>query len=217
MVFKFCLYKLHVTDVKQKLTWGLTTGNVTLYPWVSSCQVSKECGFFIFRVTHSFWNGLALKMKAPLYLWNGGNCPPNNTLHSRRLTPLANMLWDLKCPEKELLRNQIYVNILSTLTIHLIHILSLLLFTVRNKNHFQVNSEIYHTDTRQHANFHQPSVNITKYQKAAYCVGVKVYNILPSYIKTESDNPKKFKTVLQNFLYKHSFYSLDEYFQLQKG
>ena len=80
------------------------------------------------------------------------------------------------------------------------YILSLLLFTVRNKNHFQVNSEIYHIDTRQHANFHQPSVNITKYQKAAYCLGVKVYNMLPSYIKTEYDNPKKFKTILQNFL-----------------
>ena len=94
---------------------------------------------------------------------------------------------------------------------------SLLLFTVRNKNHFQVNCEIYQTDNRQRANFHQPSVNITKYQKAAYCLGVTVYNMLPSYIKTECDNPKKFKTVLQNFLYKHSFYSLHEYFQLQKG
>ena len=96
-------------------------------------------------------------------------------------------------------------------------ILSLMLFTVRNKNHFQVNSETFHIDTIQHANFHQPSVNITEYQKGAYCLGVKVYNMLPSYIKTESDNPKKFKTVLQNVLYKCSFYSLDEYFQLQKG
>ena len=97
------------------------------------------------------------------------------------------------------------------------YILSLLLFTVRNKNNFQVNSEICHIDSRQHANFHQPSVNITKYQKAVYCVGVKVYNMLPCYIKIESDNPKIFKMVLQNFSYKHSFYSLDEYFQLQKG
>ena len=60
-------------------------------------------------------------------------------------------------------------------------------------------------------------MNITKYQKGAYYLGVQVYNMLPSYIKTESDNPKKFKMVLQNFLYKHSFYSLDEYIQLQKG
>jgi hypothetical protein len=34
-----------------------------------------------------------------------------------------------------------------------------------------------------------------------------------SYIKVESDNSKKFKLVLQKFLYEHSFYSLDEYFK----
>jgi hypothetical protein len=45
------------------------------------------------------------------------------------------------------------------------YIFSLLLFMIRNKNQFLVNSEIYHTDTRQHANFHQPSVNANKYQK----------------------------------------------------
>jgi len=42
-----------------------------------------------------------------------------------------------------------------------------------------VNSAIYHSDTRQHANFHQPSVNLSKYQKAVYCLGVKVFNMLP--------------------------------------
>jgi hypothetical protein len=66
---------------------------------------------------------------------------------------------------------------------------------IRNKNQFVVNSEIHHIDTRQHANFHQPSVNVTGYQKGVYYLGVKVFNMLPSYIKTESDNPKKFKVV----------------------
>ena len=37
-----------------------------------------------------------------------------------------------------------------------------------------VNSEIYHIDTRQHATFHQPSMNLTKYQKGVYYLGVKV-------------------------------------------
>jgi hypothetical protein len=68
-----------------------------------------------------------------------------------------------------------------------------------------VESEIYHTDTRQHANFHQPSVNVTKYQNGVYYLGVKVFNILPSYIKTEFDNPKKFKAVLQNFYMEIAF------------
>ena len=81
-----------------------------------------------------------------------------------------------------------------------------------------VNSEIYHIDTRQHANLHQSLVNVSKYQKKAYCLGVKVFNMLPSHIKKkkESDNPKKFKVVLQNFLRENSFYSLDECFELKR-
>jgi len=40
--------------------------------------------------------------------------------------------------------------------------------------------------------------------------------MLPSYTKTKSDNSKKCKLILQTFLYENSFYSLDEYFELQK-
>jgi len=41
--------------------------------------------------------------------------------------------------------------------------------------------------------------------------------MLPPYIKTESDNPKKFKVVLQKCLHENSFYTLEEYFELQKS
>jgi len=41
--------------------------------------------------------------------------------------------------------------------------------------------------------------------------------MFPSYIKIESDNLKKFKLILQKFLYEDSFYSLDEYSELQKS
>jgi hypothetical protein len=50
-----------------------------------------------------------------------------------------------------------------------------------------------------------------------YCLDVKVFNVLPSYNQTQSDNPKKFKLILQEFLYKNLFYSLDEYFELQEN
>jgi hypothetical protein len=73
------------------------------------------------------------------------------------------------------------------------YILSLLLFMIRNKNQFQVNSELHQINTRQHANLHQPSVNVTKYQKGLHCLGFKVFNMLPVYIKAESDNQKKKK------------------------
>jgi len=76
---------------------------------------------------------------------------------------------------------------------------------IRNKNQFLVSSEIYDIDTRQHANFHQPSVSLTKYQTGAYYLGVKVFNKLPTYIKIESDNPKKFNLVSKNFYMKIPF------------
>ena len=44
------------------------------------------------------------------------------------------------------------------------YILSLLLLVIRNRNQFLVNSEIYHIDTRQYADSHQPSMKLTKYQ-----------------------------------------------------
>jgi len=39
--------------------------------------------------------------------------------------------------------------------------------------------------------------------------------MLPFYTKAESDNPKKFKALLQKYLRDNSFYSLDEYFERQ--
>jgi hypothetical protein len=49
-----------------------------------------------------------------------------------------------------------------------------------------------------------------------YSSGVKVFNALPSYIKIETDNPKKFKLILWKLFSENSFYSWDEYFELQK-
>jgi len=88
---------------------------------------------------------------------------------------------------------------------------------IRNRNQFLVIFEIYHIDTTQHANFHQPSVKLTEYQKGVFYLGVKVFNMLPSYIKIESVYPKIFKLILQKCLYENSFYTLDEYFELQKS
>jgi hypothetical protein len=45
------------------------------------------------------------------------------------------------------------------------HILSLLLFVVNNKNKFKLNSDVYKINTSQKYNFHQPSSNLSIYQK----------------------------------------------------
>jgi hypothetical protein len=43
---------------------------------------------------------------------------------------------------------------------------------------------------------------------------VKVFNRLPTTVKKEFDNLKKFRHSLKNFLREKSFYSLQEYFEL---
>jgi hypothetical protein len=45
-------------------------------------------------------------------------------------------------------------------------------------------------------------VNVTKYKKAVYYQGIKVFNALPSYIKMDFDNPMEFKRSYKNFYMK---------------
>jgi ribosomal protein L28 len=74
-----------------------------------------------------------------------------------------------------------------------------------------VNSEIYRIDISQHANFHQPSMYMTKNQKEC------TVQVLTSCIKIKPDDTKKFKLNLQKIWYGRSLYSLDEYFELHKN
>jgi hypothetical protein len=76
------------------------------------------------------------------------------------------------------------------------------------------NSEVYDVDTRQHLKLHQPLSNLTKCQTGVYYLGIKVFSMLPSYMKQESNRPKRFKLILKKFLNINSFYSIEEYFQL---
>jgi len=43
-------------------------------------------------------------------------------------------------------------------------------------------------------------------------MSVNIYNRLPIYIKNESNNKKKFESLLKKFLVENSFYSLEEFY-----
>ncbi|PNF17558.1 hypothetical protein B7P43_G15556, partial [Cryptotermes secundus] len=96
------------------------------------------------------------------------------------------------------------------------YILSLLLFVVYNKDKFKLNSDVYNMNTRQKYNFHLPSSTLSVYQKGVYFTGIKVFNNLPQSIKNLGNDTKKFKSELKNYLHAHSFYSLDEYFNVNR-
>ena len=46
---------------------------------------------------------------------------------------------------------------------------------IKNKDLFTTNNEFHNLCTGQQHNFHQPSVNLKKYQTAVYCMGIKIF------------------------------------------
>ena len=62
-------------------------------------------------------------------------------------------------------------------------------------------------------NAQRPLANLSKFNNGAYISGIKVFNHLPQYIKALTNDHKCFKSTLKRFLYHHSFYSMNEYYE----
>jgi len=105
-----------------------------------------------------------------------------------------------------------YFRTLKILPLQSQYILSLLLFVIDNKDHFRKNSEVHHINTRNKSSLHQPLSNLSIYQKGAYYIGIRVFNSLPPQIRELSHKRHHFRHILKEFLFTHSFYTLDEYF-----
>jgi hypothetical protein len=58
-----------------------------------------------------------------------------------------------------------------------------MLFVVKNKNIFILNSENYTKSIRLFNNFYHSITNLTVYQRGVHYMGIKVFNNLPPYIK----------------------------------
>jgi hypothetical protein len=102
------------------------------------------------------------------------------------------------------------------MTLYSQYIYSLILYTVNNKHLFNTNNEIHNYKTRCNNDLHLPIANSSKFNKGAYISGVKVFNHLPQYIKALAKDQKCFKVTLKRFLYHHSFYSMDEYYEYKE-
>ena len=88
------------------------------------------------------------------------------------------------------------------------------MFVVKSREVFSPNTDIHDRNTRYNHNLHFPSTNLKLVQRGVFYSGVKIFNHLPISIKRHIREPKSFKIKLRNFLLEHSFYSLDEYFEI---
>jgi hypothetical protein len=59
-----------------------------------------------------------------------------------------------------------------------------------------------------------PSANLKLFQKGVFYAGIKTWNHLPQTIKELSHDAKQFRLALKRFIISNSFYSLEEYFDI---
>ena len=102
------------------------------------------------------------------------------------------------------------------MTLYSQYIYSLVLYTINNKHLFDTNKDSHKYKTRDNNNLCRPIANLSKFNKGAYISGMKVFNHLPQYIKALTNDHKYFKSTLKRFLYHHSFYSMNEYYEYKE-
>ena len=92
------------------------------------------------------------------------------------------------------------------------YIFSLAMFVVKNRELFNLNSDIHYFATRYNNDFHLPSAQLTLFQRGVYYSGIKIFNHLPLSIKNLARDIRQFKRALKGFIQLNSSYSLEEYY-----
>jgi IS1 family transposase len=64
------------------------------------------------------------------------------------------------------------------------YMFTLMNFVVNNQEHFQTNSATHIVNTRNRNHLHRPSANLSCFQKSAYYAGIKIFNSLPSNLRS---------------------------------
>jgi hypothetical protein len=87
---------------------------------------------------------------------------------------------------------------------------TLMNFVVNNQEHFQTNSAIHNVNTRDRDHLHRPTGNLSCFQKSAYYADIKIFNSLPSSLRSLMNKQTQFKIALKSYLNTHSIYSVEE-------
>jgi len=104
---------------------------------------------------------------------------------------------------------------LGILALYSQYLYSLLMFVAKNRDLFQASTDVHSFGTRYKNDLHLPSAKLKVFQRGTFYSGIIAYNHLPRNTKDLSYDVKRFKWVLKRFFQTHSFYSLEEYFNLK--
>jgi hypothetical protein len=100
------------------------------------------------------------------------------------------------------------------LTLYSQFIYSTLIFVVKYKDKFIINTEVHEINTCHKLDLHVLSVRLTEIQKGLYYSGTILYNSLARNIKKVVYDVDRFKQKLKDFLIENPFYSVEEYLSM---
>jgi hypothetical protein len=100
---------------------------------------------------------------------------------------------------------------LGILTLYPQYIFSTLMFVIKHKDTFTINTEFHKINTCQKLDFHVPFVSLCTDQKGVYYSCITLFNSLPLNIKQVAHDINKCKHKLRKFLTESPFYSVQEY------
>jgi hypothetical protein len=106
---------------------------------------------------------------------------------------------------------------LGILTLYMQYILSTVMFVVKYKDIFTINTELHKINIRHKLDFHVPLPSLTEVQKGVYYSGITLFNALPHNIKQAVHDNSQFKNKFKTFLIDNSFYSVEEYLHMKTG
>ena len=87
-------------------------------------------------------------------------------------------------------------------------------YVINNPNEFKSNSSVHGYNTRRKDDLHYSRLNLALAQKGVNHAATKVFGHLPNSIKSLTDSQLVFKKKLKEFLNGNSFYSLDEFLEV---
>jgi hypothetical protein len=91
-------------------------------------------------------------------------------------------------------------------------IFSLMMFVVKNIYLYTTNQEIHGVNTRQITDLHLISIRLIAFKEGAYFTGMRIFNHLPTNVKTQANKIELLTSALKRYLILKSLYSLNEYF-----
>ena len=139
-----------------------------------------------------------------------------NSSHREKIFRLQKQAIRIICGKKKRESCKPLFEKLKVLTLTGEYIYSVMCYVVDNIDKFQTNFSVHGRTTRNMNELHRPTNSLKLFQKGAYYSAIQIYNKLPNNIKLLciQRKSKPFKTSVKEFLITHTFYNLEEYFQL---